>query len=261
MKQVSVKDVEQYWDNNPLCAAMIPYEQGTKDFFVFHNELRRKEEPEEFQREVYEFDKWEGKEMLDIGCGIGYVVALYASNGAKVSGIDIAPRSIELSKLRMQHFDLQANLQVCNAEKLFFPDNHFDLVTSYGVLHHTPDTQAAIDEAYRVLKPGGRCIMMFYNKNSFATKILFPLKRLFQKQWRNKDAQQQVNAVDGPENPLGKVYSKKDLGKMFSKFENHEFYTETTFFDKDYLLPGFVRSIIRKKYGWCLYIKCYKPAK
>lgn len=259
MKEITAADVEQYWNNNPLCSAMIPYPQGTKEFFEYHNQLRRKEEPMEFQKEVYEFEKWAGKSMLDIGCGIGYVVALYASNGVKVTGVDIAPKSIELTQKRLDHFNLQANLSVCNAEKLNFKNDTFDLVTSYGVLHHTPNTQVAIDEAFRVLKPGGKAIMMFYNKNSFAFKILFPLKRLLQKSWRNKTAQDQVNAVDGQDNPLGKVYSKEDLVKMFDKFENKTFYTETTFFDKDYLFPSFLKRFICKNFGWCLYIKCNKP--
>lgn len=103
--------------------------------------MRRKVEPKEFQDIIYEPMNWANKEVLDIGCGIGYVVALYAAGGAKVTGVDIAARSIELSQKRLSLFGLSATLKKANAEDLPFANESFDLVTSYGVLHHTPDTK------------------------------------------------------------------------------------------------------------------------
>ena len=77
--RITESDVEKYWENNPLCSEAIPFEPGTRDFFVYHNSMRRQEEPEPFQRRIYENDKWSNKDVLDIGCGTGYVVALYAA--------------------------------------------------------------------------------------------------------------------------------------------------------------------------------------
>ncbi len=253
--QVNISDVEQFWDKSPLCTEIIPYTPGTREFFDYHNTLRRKEEPVEFQRAIYEYDQFAGKEALDIGCGPGYVVALYASHGANVTGVDISSRSIELACARMDIYGLKASIKKANAEELPFEGNMFDIVTSFGVLHHTPNTEKAVREAIRVLRPGGRIILMFYNKNSFAYRILFPLKRFLQKAHRGKLAQTQVNQVDGLENPLGKVYSKRDLMPMLRGIEEIEFHTGSTFFHHEDKLPKFLRAFIRRHFGWNLYVK------
>jgi ubiquinone/menaquinone biosynthesis C-methylase UbiE len=222
-------DIRNFWEANPLCAEYIEHEQGTRELFDEHNRMSRLEEPLEFQRKVYEFDKWSGKSVLDVGCGTGYVVYTYASNGAKVTGVDIADKSVELTKKRLEIYGLTAETLRANAEELPFFDNSFYLVTSYGVLHHTPDTEKAVQEVFRVLKPGGRVIMMFYHKNSFAYRILFPLKRVFQSKWRGKTPQEQVNSVDGAQNPLGKVYNRNDLKNMMKGFGQFEFFTGMMF--------------------------------
>ena len=258
-KQVTAKDVQDFWEKNPLCAEIIPFEPGTREFFEHHNILRRKEEPEDFQRKIYEYDKWQEKNVLDIGCGTGYVVALYAAGGAKVSGVDIAQRSVELTNDRLRLFGLEADIRQSNAESLPFADASFDLVTSYGVLHHTPDTQKAINEAVRVLRPGGKLILMFYNKNSFAFRILFPLKRILQPSSWGKTSQEQVNQVDGAGNPLGKVYSRRDLRLMVKDLDNIEFATASTFFHHEKYLPSFIKTLIINQFGWCLYVKGTKP--
>lgn len=256
---VKVYDVETYWNKNPLCAELIPYEPGTKEFFEFHNAMRRKEEPEEFQRAIYENDRWANKEVLDIGCGIGYVVALYAAGGARVTGVDIAQRSVELTQSRLRLLGLSAVVQKANAEDLPFADASFDLVTSYGVLHHTPNTGKAVAEAIRVLRPGGKIILMFYHKNSFAYRVLFPLKRILQPSSWGKSAVQQVNEVDGSTNPLGQVFSRGDLRQMLDGIEDLEFATGSTFFHHEDKLPRFVKNAIIKHFGWCLYVKGRKP--
>jgi SAM-dependent methyltransferase len=256
---VSVKDVEVFWDNNPLCAAAIPHAPGTREFFECHNALRRKEEPEVFQRQIYEHDKWAGRDVLDIGCGIGYVVALYAAGGARVTGVDIAARSVELTRDRLRVFGLDADIRKADAEALPFADESFDLVTSFGVLHHTPNTQTAIREAIRVLRPGGRVILMFYHRNSFAYRVLFPLKRILQPSNWGKSADQQVNQVDGPANPLGKVYSRKELRAMLAGIGDLEFATGCTFFHHEDKLPRSIQKIIESHFGWFLYVKGNKP--
>jgi ubiquinone/menaquinone biosynthesis C-methylase UbiE len=255
----TTEEVQNYWEANPLCAEAIDHEAGTVEFFEAHNRMRRAEEPLEFQRRIYEFDKWAGKSVLDVGCGTGYVVFTYASHGAKMTGVDIAEKSVELTKKRLALTGLSANIQWANAEQLPFENNTFDLVTSYGVLHHTPDTAKAIQEVLRVLKPGGKAIMMFYHKNSFAYRVLFPAKRMLQPKWRGKTPQQQVNAVDGPKNPLGKVFTRKELEQMMIGFSRFQFFTGLMFFNKQWIIPSAIRNFITSRWGWNLYVKAYKP--
>lgn len=168
----------------------------------------------EIEQCAYETSRVSGKKLLDIGCGNAYVTCLYAGAGAGVSAIDLTEKAVELTKSRLNIQGLSAEVQKADAENLPFDDQSFDVVVSFGVLHHTPDTEKALAEIFRVLKPGGRILLMLYHRNSFAYQLLFRIKRLIQPGWRGKSADDQVNAVDGAENPLGKVYSKK------SSFEN-----------------------------------------
>ena len=112
---------------------------------------------------------------------------------------------------------LSAEVQKADAENLPFDDQSFDVVVSFGVLHHTPDTEKALAEIFSVLKPGGRIMLMLYHRNSFAYQLLFRIKSLIQPEWRGKYSDDQVNAVDGAENPLGKVYAKKQVSKMLGQ--------------------------------------------
>ncbi|MDO8564523.1 MAG: class I SAM-dependent methyltransferase, partial [bacterium] len=107
-----------------------------------------------------------GKKVLDIGCGTGWSTEQFARMGAEVSAIDLTPKAIELTKKRFALYHLQADIRVGDAEQLPFQDGTFDYVFVWGVLMHTPDTEQAIREIYRVLKPGGRAAAMMYNRNS-----------------------------------------------------------------------------------------------
>jgi len=259
MAEIKIEDIQEFWENNPVSAAAIPFEPGTPEFFERHRKMRMEFESQDFLKAVYEWDQHTGERLLDIGCGTGFVVELYAKGGAKVFGIDIANRSVELTQKRVQILGLRADIRQANAEDLPFDDNYFDIVTSYGVLHHTPNTHIAIQEVFRVLKPGGKAILMFYNRNSFAYQLLFRIKRWVQPNWRGKTAQDQVSAVDGPENPLGKVYSKGDLSDLLSDFRRLDFQTNRLFFHWQRFLPGPILSFLSRNWGWHLFVKAYKP--
>jgi len=248
-------EVKAFWEANPLCASTIQHEPGTLEFFKEHERLRLESEPAELQRELYEWDRHAGERLLDVGCGTGYVVSLYARGGAKVTGVDIAERSVELTKQRLTLLGLTADVRVANAEALPFPDRSFDVVSSFGVLHHTPDTGRALSEVHRVLKPGGKAILMFYHRNSFAYRLLFPAKRLLQREWAQKTAQDQVNAVDGPGNPLGKVFSRQELMALMPGFTDFEFHTWELFFRHAGKMPAFLHDFIARRWGWFLYVK------
>ena len=84
--------------------------------------------------------------------------------GANTHGIDLTARAIEITKKRLSFYDLSSNLKVGDAENLEFSDNSFDFIYSWGVIHHSPDTQKAVDEIYRVLKPGGRFFCLEFSK-------------------------------------------------------------------------------------------------
>ena len=131
----------------------------------------------QFAGHLYEFDRHKGEQVLDVGCGIGWLVWQFAHGGAKVTGVDLSDNSLALARKRLDYDGLQAELVKGNAQELPFPDASFDFVTSAGVLHHTPDTQGAIDEIHRVLRPGGRAMISLYYRNWALSRWMWPLTR------------------------------------------------------------------------------------
>jgi 2-polyprenyl-3-methyl-5-hydroxy-6-metoxy-1,4-benzoquinol methylase len=258
MDKVTTNDVRAYWEAHPLSSEAIASEPGTPDFFRAHDKMRIESEPLDVQARLYEWDRYAGKRLLDIGCGTGYVAKLYASGGADVTAVDIADKSVELTKKRLALHGLAAEVRQANAEQLPFEASSFDVVTSFGVLHHTPDTARALREVHRVLKPGGITHLMFYNRNSFAYRVLFPLKRVLQPAWRGRTAQDQVNAVDGATNPLGKVFTRDDLIALMPGFADFRFATWELFFHHANKIPKSVRDLMASRWGWFLYVKARK---
>ena len=107
------------------------------------------------------------KSVLEIGIGNGADGAMFALNGARYTGVDLTEAALEATRRHFAVLGLRGTFQKENAEQLTFPEASFDWVYSHGVLHHTPSTQAAINEVRRVLKPGGQAVIMLYHKHSF----------------------------------------------------------------------------------------------
>lgn len=101
------------------------------------------------------FAEAKGLKVLEVGVGLGAEHQCFAEAGADLYGIDLTERAVEHTRRRLEIFNLGSNLSVGDAEKLNFPDESFDLVYSWGVLHHSPDTRQAVSEVFRVLKRGG----------------------------------------------------------------------------------------------------------
>jgi ubiquinone/menaquinone biosynthesis C-methylase UbiE len=116
---------------------------------------------------------WRGQEVLEVGVGLGSDHQLFAEAGAILSGIDYTERAIEHTKRRLELFGLQSDLQRADAEDLPFPDARFDLVYSWGVIHHAPNTSKAAQEILRVLKPGAAFKVMIYHKWSLVGLMLW----------------------------------------------------------------------------------------
>jgi SAM-dependent methyltransferase len=105
--------------------------------------------------------------------GLGADHQRFAESGAELYGIDLTDRAVEHTRRRLADFQLASKLGVGDAERLGFPDNFFDVVFSWGVLHHTPDTQRAVAEVHRVLKRGGTAKVMIYHKWSLVGYMLW----------------------------------------------------------------------------------------
>ena len=113
------------------------------------------------------FQEAKGKEVLEIGIGNGADGVMFALNGGQYTGADLTEAALEATRKHFSVLGLKGDFRKENAEQLSFGSETFDIVYSHGVLHHTPDIERAIGEVWRVLKPGGRAIIMLYHKHSF----------------------------------------------------------------------------------------------
>lgn len=260
-----IGEVRGFWEHHPVAAAAIGASLGSAEYFQSFDILREDVEPAWFRELFYGFSNYAGQQVLDVGCGNGYILSHFARGGASVSGVDLTAQGIRLSRQRFALANLQGKFAQSNAERLPFQDASFDLVTSMGVLHHTPRPDNGIDEIYRVLKPGGRFLIMMYHRNSLLYRLKFPLLRAFRPSLRDKDMQAIVNLVDGADNPLGRVYSKQELHDLLHRFTAVESVAgslEASHFGHERLgrlLPGSVRKWLSRHLGWFLYAQATKP--
>lgn len=209
---------------------------------------------------------------MEIGCGVGTDLASYAKAGAIVTGCDLTFRSVELARSQFSAYGLKGKFLVGDAENLPFPSKEFDVVYSFGVLHHTPNIQQAIDEIYRVLKPGGEIIVMLYNKNSifFWWDIMFIEGVIHMNLLREQigDRLSRIEYTGSGAKPLGRVYTKKQTKKLFYKFTRiniqiFQLKRENIWVP---LIGGFVQRLIPDKviylisrlWGWNLFIRAIK---
>lgn len=105
-------------------------------------------------------------DVLEIGCGMGTHTQLLAESGARLTSIDLTPRAVEMTKRRCELQGLSVDVHQADAECLPFPEQSFDLVWTWGVLHHSSSFDRCLTEATRVLRPGGRLLMMVYHRAS-----------------------------------------------------------------------------------------------
>lgn len=120
------------------------------------------------------FEEGAGKDVLEIGVGMGADHLCWARAGPRrLAGIDLTPRAIDFARTRLEDEGYGSDLRVADAERLPFDEDSFDLVYSWGVMHHSPDTQACFAEARRVLRPGGVARIMVYHRRSLVGLMLW----------------------------------------------------------------------------------------
>lgn len=293
-KTVNIRDVENFWNHHP-CEADAGKAADRKEYFEEIEKYRYSHNPTILR--VSNFAGYKGKKVLEIGCGIGTDGRQFAKNGAVYTGINIDRASVELAKEAFIRFELQGEIYRMNAEKLEFPDNSFDHVFSLGVIHHTPSPEQVVKEMFRVLKPGGTASVMIYNKSSinYHFEIMF-LRKIFRlllipsfapgllakitgfnrdKLERHRQLFLQEKKItkqrwismntDGPDNPLSKVYSKKQADKLFAeagfivKRNYARYFNKTHYSFLGKLIPGCIANGIGKVWGWHRWIEAVKP--
>jgi ubiquinone/menaquinone biosynthesis C-methylase UbiE len=265
--------IRAYWNTLPCGFTHTRAAEGTQEFYdqIEH----RRYFVEDHIPAVAEFDEHAGEKVLEIGCGLGTDLLQFARGGAEVTGLDLTPRGIELTRKRFDVYGLSGTFIVHDAESLPFEDASFDLVYSFGVIHHTPNTRQVVDEIYRVLKPGGKAIVMIYHRRSFKymVDILLGHGVLGGQLLRKSSAELLNRFTEAQENsPLTKVYTPSEAKAMFGAFRQVETSIHYIYkyrpepykrgeFKKRFLfgvLPSVCFKALARKFGWHLVIKATK---
>jgi SAM-dependent methyltransferase len=162
-----IEDVQSYWNRRPCNIRHSRQQVGTRDYF---DEVEaRKYFVEPHIPRFADFPRWSSKEVLEIGCGIGTDAINFARYGANYTGVELSEASLDLARKRFEVFNLFGTLLLGNAEELdrIVGPTAFDLIYSFGVIHHTPNPRAVIESARRVIAPDGELRIMLYAANSW----------------------------------------------------------------------------------------------
>lgn len=166
----SKQQVHDFW-NEASCGEEL-YLSG-HDAASFNAHLKQRYALEPFILDFAKFSDAKGLSVLEIGVGLGADHQMFAQAGARLQGIDLTGRAVEHTRQRLACFKLESSLAVGDAENLSFAKNTFDVVYSWGVLHHSPNTSRAFEEVCRVLKPGGVARIMIYHTYSMVGLMLW----------------------------------------------------------------------------------------
>ena len=167
--KVDVKTVQDYWNARPCNIRHSTKDIGSKEYF---NDVEtRKYLVEPHIPNFADFDKWKGKKVLEIGCGIGTDTINFARAGATITAIDYSEESVKIAKQRAEVFKLPIKFYHADAEKLSatVPVEKYDLVYSFGVIHHTPHPEKVIKEIKKYMSKDSIFKIMVYNRNSYKT--------------------------------------------------------------------------------------------
>jgi ubiquinone/menaquinone biosynthesis C-methylase UbiE len=286
--------VRAFWQEHPCGTKFADAEVGSRAFYEAVEEHRYR--TEWHIPEAAGFDQTKGLRVLEIGCGLGTDGARFARAGALYTGVDLTEAAVSLARKRFELEGLPGEFRVADAERLEFGDESFDLVYSHGVLHHTPDARAAVREVHRVLRPGGRAVVMLYHRDSYNYRVNIgvlrrvgarllrtegglrlahrltgePVESLREHAARLKEDAAQYLSVgeflsrntDGAGNPLTRVYSRREARELFGDFARVEFAVH--FLNKRWLpvlgprLPRSTETRLASRWGWHLWIYATK---
>jgi SAM-dependent methyltransferase len=209
-KEVPKEEVREFWNADP-CGTR--YMDGKEDFDA-HARARYVLEP--FIFDFAQFQSARGLRVLEIGVGMGADYLEWLKAGALATGVDLSATSMERARQRAELAGYQPDLRVADAEQLPFADNSFDVVYSYGVMHHSPNTAQCVREAWRVLKPGGQARIMVYHHPSITGAMLWLRYGIF----RGKSPRQSV--FDHLESPGTKTYTRREALQLLDGFRDIE---------------------------------------
>ena len=252
------QEIKDYWNRQPCNVKHGTSEVGTREFFEEVTAKRFKAEPHNL--DFPQFHQWRGKRVLEIGCGIGTDAEQFAKNGAHYVGIDLSNESLELSKQRFRVFELEGefhNIDMTDLEALE-KLGKFDLVYSYGVIHHFPNIERIVDNVHDILNTNGEFKFMVYAKNSWKYAMI----RKGLDQFEAQSDCPYAEAFTGEEihQLLGKKFTVERLRQAHCFMYNVEKYKQGKFELEPWFeaMPELMREAVKEYLGWHLLVKARK---
>jgi ubiquinone/menaquinone biosynthesis C-methylase UbiE len=290
------ENIKNFWNQHPVGENFVEYGEGGIEFFNRYDKFRYKTEGH-ILGELNKID-FDNRNVLEIGIGQGADSMQIVKRGANYYGIDLTETSVKRIKDIFASLNLPyKELQVANAETIPYPDDFFDIVYSHGVIHHSPYVESIVNEIHRVLKPGGKTVVMVYHKNSFNYYVsiavfrrvglfiltVFPflsgivkkltgeniervnehIKNMHKYGWSYLKMKNFIHrSTDGPLNVYSSVWNRKSANTLFKKFSkidfNVHFLNERHLLGLQHLISDKMKQRLAAKYGWHLWIKAQK---
>ena len=247
--QVTVDEVRSYWDRRPCNIRHSPKPVGSREYF---DEVEaRKYFVEPHIPRFAQFERWRGKKVLEIGCGIGTDTVNFARNGAHVTAVDLSPQSLELALKRVEVYGLQDQVGFYSgsAEELssFVPVEAYDLIYSFGVIHHTPHPERVMAQLRQYARPGTTIKLMVYYRHSW--KVFWILMGYGKGQfWRLRElVAEHSEAQTGC--PVTYTYTREEGRQLIesSGFKATDIFVDHIF---PYRIPQYVKYEYVKDWPW-----------
>lgn len=214
METKTINNVYDYWNERPCNIRHSSKEIGSKEFFDEVENKKHKVEPHIIK--FADFSKWKNKKVLEIGCGIGTAAINFARAGAEYTGIDLTDSAIDLVKKRFDNENLKGKFYTMNAEDEL-PQDKYDLIYSFGVIHHTPNPKRIIENVSKLLNKDGEFRFMVYSKWSY--KLFWVLKTYSDTVWNFSNKMDEAMACYSEAQtgcPISFTYTFDDIENLLS---------------------------------------------
>ena len=267
-EEVQIDQVKDYWDRRPCNIRHSTQPVGTRQYF---DEVEARKYFVEPHIPIFaEFPRWSGKKVLEVGCGIGTDTLSFARHGALVTSVDLSVRSLEIARQRVSVYGLekQVRFYFANAEELscYVPVEPYDLIYSFGVIHHTPHPGVVLEQLRQYTRPGTTIKIMVYHRRSW--KVAWIL--LSEGRWRFWKLQELVakNSEAQTGCPVTYTYTRREGRDLLERHGfrvrdsqvNHIFayriadYIQYRYIKESHfrwMPPGFFHALERR-FGWHL---------